>query len=124
MRLDRKLLLIAPTIVLALVVAGMVYAAVQLHVLSSVSDTLDERRAFIAAVKQGAKPLDQRQALGIIDAQFEVETKRSAALVAARDLLAVLSVIALVSLVVLGAGVRSVPREHWPKISLRRGEPA
>jgi hypothetical protein len=121
-RLDRKLLLIAPAIVLVFVVAGMIYAAVQMHVLAGVSRTLETRRTFIAAVKRGEKPLDQRQALNIIDAQFDVESRRSVALTATRDLLALLSGIAVVSVGVLGVGIRAVPREHWPRLSFRRSE--
>ncbi len=120
MRFDRKLLLIAPTIVLVLVVAGIIYSAVELQVLSGVSETLQERSDYVAAVERGEKPMDREQALKIIHAQFEVEAKRTAALVAARDLLGILSVIGAVSLVVLGVGVRSVPREHWPKLSFGR----
>jgi hypothetical protein len=119
-RLDRKLLLIAPAIVLVFVVAGMIYAAVQMHVLASVSDTLDTRRAFIAAVERGEKPFEQRQALSVIDAQFDVESRRSVALKATRDLLALLGAIALASVCVLGVGIRAVPREHWPRFSLGR----
>jgi hypothetical protein len=119
-RLDRKLLLIAPTIVLLFVVAGMIYATVQMHVLAGVSDTLDTRRAFITAVERGEKPLDQRQAVNIIDAQFDVEGRRSAALNATRDLLELLSVIALASIGMLAFGIRSVPREHWPRLTLGR----
>jgi hypothetical protein len=115
-RFDRKLLLIAPTIVLTLVVAGIISAAVQLHVLATVSETLQERSDYVAAVERGEKPMDREQALKIIHAQFEVEAKRTAALVAARDLLGVLSVIGIVSVIVLGVGVRGVPREHWPKL--------
>ncbi|HEX4684151.1 MAG TPA: hypothetical protein VH277_15650, partial [Gemmatimonadaceae bacterium] len=62
MRLDRKLLLIAPTIVMICVVAGMIYAAMQLHVLSSVSDSLQQRNDFMAAVQRGEKQLSARQA--------------------------------------------------------------
>jgi hypothetical protein len=123
-RLDRKLLLIAPTIVLVFVVAGIISAAVQLHVLSGVSDTLKERSDFIAAVERGQKTLDERQALGIIHLQFDVESKRTAAIGAARDLLIVLSAIGLVAVGVLTVGVRSVPREHWPRMSFGRGDAA
>jgi hypothetical protein len=119
-RLDRKLLLIAPAIVLAFVVAGIIYASVQLHVLSSVSETLTERSQFIASVERGEKALDQRQALGIIHLQFDVESKRTAAISAARDLLIVLSVIAAAALAALVVGIRSVPREHWPRASFGR----
>lgn len=117
MRLDRKLLLIAPTIVLVFVVAGMIYAAVQMHALAGVSDTLAERRAFITSVERGEKPLDQRQAINIIKAQFDVEGRRSTALTATRDLLELLSAIALGSIGMLAFGIRAVPREHWPRFS-------
>ena len=117
MRLDRKLLLIAPTIVLVFVAAAMIYAAVQMHALADVSRTLDTRRNFIAAVERGEKPLDQRQAINIIKAQFDVEERRTNAVNASRDLLELLSGIALASIAVLALGIRSVPRQHWPRFS-------
>ncbi len=115
MRLDKKLLLIAPTIVLVLVVAGMVYAAVQLHVLASVSETLKERAAFIASVERGEKTLEPRQSLSLLRVGLDVEARRTAAILASRDLLIELAAIGLVSCVVLAVGVRSVPRTHWPR---------
>ena len=125
MRLDKKLLLIAPTIVLVLVVAGMVYAAVQLHVLASVSETEKEREAFIGSVERGEKTLEPRQSLSLLRIGLDVETKRTAAILASRDLLAELSAIGLVSCIVLTLGVRAVPRTHWPRFgggASRRGQ--
>ena len=115
MRLDRKLLLIAPAIVLACVVAGMVYTAVELHVLARSSDTLTARKEFVDAVARGEKTLDQRQAVGILQVALDVEAKRSAAIAASRDLLLELSAVALVAWAVLVYGIRGVPREHWPR---------
>lgn len=115
MRLDRKLLLIAPTIVLGFVVAGMIYAAVQLRVLSNVGATWKDRSDFIASVERGDKKLDQRQSLGILRYSLDVEAKRTEAIVATRDLLIVLSAIALLSCGALVLGIRTVPREHWPR---------
>lgn len=117
MRLDRKLLLIAPTIVLFFVVAGMIYAAVQLRVLAGVSDSFKERSDFIAAVERGEKPLSQRQSAGLLRLALDVETKRTAAISATQDLLIVLSAIGVVACVVLSLGVRGVPREHWPRFA-------
>jgi len=114
-RLDRKLLLIAPAIVLACVVAGMVYTAVELHVLARSSDTLTARKEFVDAVARGEKTLDQRQAVGILQVALDVEAKRSAAIAASRDLLLELSAVALVAWAVLVYGIRGVPREHWPR---------
>lgn len=121
MRLDRKLLLIAPAIVLVLVVAGMVYASAQLHVLASVSASERDRSDFIAAVAAGKKPLNQQQAVDLLQWALEVEARRTAAIVASRDLLIELSAIAFASCVVLGIGIRGVPREHWPRFGAPRG---
>jgi hypothetical protein len=114
-RLDRKLLLIAPAIVLACVVAGMVYTAFELHVLARSSDTLAARKEFVDAVARGEKTLDQRQAVGILQVALDVEAKRSAAIAASRDLLIELSAVALIAWAVLVYGIRGVPREHWPR---------
>src|SRR4051812_6916476 len=102
----------------------MAYTAVQLHVLSSVSESLHEREQFIGAVERGEKPLDQRQALGIIRVSFDVEGKRTAAISAARDLMIVLAAISLAAVGALVIGIRSVPREHWPRVSMRGNSPA
>ncbi len=120
MRLDRKLLLIAPTIVLFFVVAGMLYATVQLHVLTTVGDSFADRSAFIAAVERGEKPLTQAQSVGLVRLGMDVEARRTAAIAATQDLLTVLASIAFVACVVLALGVRSVPREHWPRLALGR----
>jgi hypothetical protein len=120
-RLDRKLLLIAPAIVLFFVVAGIIYAAFQMHVLSSVSDTWKERSDFIASVERGEKTLTQKQAVGLLRYTLEVESKRTSAILASRDLLVVLAAIALVSCAVLAVGIRGVPREHWPRFEFGRG---
>lgn len=120
MRLDRKLLLIAPTIVLVFVFAGLIYAATQLRVLSNVGDTWKERSDYIAAVERGEKPLQADRAMILLRVALEVEAKRTAAISATRDLLLALAVIGVVSCVVLSIGVRSVPREHWPRLNFGR----
>jgi hypothetical protein len=114
-RLDRKLLLIAPTIVLVFVVAGMVYAAMQLHVLVSVSDNFKDRSDFITAVAHGQKPLGRTQSIALLQLALDVESKRTAAIAATQELLTALAAIAFVACVVLGIGIRGVPREHWPR---------
>ena len=122
MRLDRKLLLIAPTIILFCIAAGLVYAAVQLHVLESVGDSWQDRSAFIAAVEAGQKPLEMRQAVGMLRLSLEVEAKRTSAITASRDLLVVLSSMAVACCAVLAIGIRGVPREHWPRFGRVRAE--
>lgn len=120
MRLDRKLLLIAPTIVLICVVAGMIYAATQLHVLSSVSDTWKERSDFVAAIARGDKQITAAQAVRLLQFGLDVEQRRTAAIIASRDLLGWLAGIAFVACAALVVGIRTVPREHWPRLSLGR----
>jgi hypothetical protein len=101
--------------------AGIIYAAFQMHVLSSVSDTWQERSDFIASVERGEKTLSQKQAMGLLRYALEVESKRTSAIGASRDLLILLAAIALVSCGVLGIGIRAVPREHWPRLDFGRG---
>jgi hypothetical protein len=121
-RLDRKLLLIAPTIVLVFVVAGLLYATLQLHVLTSVSDTWKDRSDFVAAVQRGEKKMNEGQAINVLRFSLDVEAKRTAAITATRDLLIVLSATALLSCIVLAIGIRSVPREHWPRFSSKKSD--
>jgi hypothetical protein len=122
MRLDRKLLLIAPTIVLVFVFAGMVYTARELHLLSVGSASLKDRSDFISAVERGEKQLEPQKAIGIIRIALDAEAKRSAAITASRDLLVGLSAVGLISCLVLAIGIRSVPREHWPRFAFERSQ--
>ena len=115
MRLDKKLLLIAPTIVLVFVAAGMIYAALQLRWLGDVGNTWKERSEFVASVERGEKTLDQRQALSILRYSLDVEAKRTEAIGATRELLTILATIAVLSCIGLAFGIRKVPREHWPR---------
>jgi hypothetical protein len=109
-RLDKKILLIAPTIVLVFVVAGMIYATVQLRWMGDVGDTWKTRSDFAAAVERGEKPLNERQAINIIQHSLDVEAKQTEAIAAEKELMVVLSAIAAASLVALIIGVRAVPR--------------
>jgi hypothetical protein len=122
-RLDRKLLLIAPTIVLFFVVAGMAYAALELHFVARTSASLKDRSAFIEAVGRGEKTLNPQQSLGLLRLSLQVEERRAAALAASRDLLIVLTAITFVACVVLVAGIRTVPREHWPRFDFTGKKP-
>jgi hypothetical protein len=121
-RLDRKLLLIAPTIVLFFVVAGMAYAAVQLHFVAGTSRSLGDRSAFIGAIERGEKTLSVQQSTGLLRLSLQVEEKRAAALTASRDLLIVLSAMTFGSCCVLAIGIRSVPRQHWPRFGKQKDD--
>jgi hypothetical protein len=120
MKLDRKLLLIAPTIVLVFIVAGLIYTSMQLSVLTSGAESLSERSDFIASVERGQRSLAERQAVGIIRLSLEVEGRRTAAITAARELIVVLAVMTGACCIVLLLGIRHVPREHWPRFGFGR----
>jgi hypothetical protein len=122
-RLDRKLLLIAPTIVLLFVFAGFIYTAAELRVLGSVSSNWKDRSDYITAVQRGEKPLEPSKAVGILRFALDAEAKRTAAIMASRDLVLALSVIGLLSCAVLVVGVRAVPREHWPTLRASGSRP-
>lgn len=120
MRLDRKLLLIAPAIILVLLFLGIAYTATQLHVLASVSNDWTARNQFITAVAHGTKPLTERQAVEMLQYSVAAEKQRTDALTAAWQLLAVLAAVGLVCCASLAAGIRGVPREHWPRFTRGR----
>jgi len=123
-RLDRKLLLIAPAIVLVFVAAGVAYTAYQLHYLVDSAASWRDRSDFIEAVGRGQKPLSTQQAVNILKWSLEVEAKRTTAINATRGLLIELAVIGFVACGVLALGIRSVPREHWPRLQLGRARDA
>ena len=110
MRLDKKILLIAPTIVLAFVVGGMIYATVQLRWLTGVGETWKARNDYVSAAERGEKPMTEKQALNILRYSLDTEAKRTDAIAAEEGLLVILSAIAAVSVVALIIGVRAVPR--------------
>ena len=120
MRFDRKLLLIAPAIVLAFVAGGVGYTAYQLHYLVDSPASWRTRSDFIDSVGRGQKPLSEQQAIRILQSSLEYESRRTAAINASRDLLIELSAIAFVSCGVLALGIRGVPREHWPRLQFGR----
>jgi hypothetical protein len=109
-RLDRKLLLIAPTIVLVCVVAGMIYATLQLRFLTDLGGTWKDRNEYVSAAERGEKPLTEKQALNILRYSLDTEAKRTEAIHAEQSLLTLLTAIAVLCLLVLVIGVRGVPR--------------
>jgi len=117
MTFDRKLLLIAPTIVLAFIVAGMAYATTQLRVLNSGEDTWKERSNFVAAVERKEKSLTPAQATTLLKLSLDVEARRAAGIRAAHDLLFALAIMTAICVLVLVFAIRRIPREHWPRFN-------
>jgi len=116
MKFDRKLLLIAPTIVLLFVVGGMFYEVSQLRLLAASENSWQQRSDFIASVENGKRELSAPHAVKIVRYSLDAERKRTDAINAASDLLTLLAGIAGVSLLVLAEGIRRIPREHWPSL--------
>ena len=116
LKLDRKLLLIAPTIVLVFIVGALVYTGIQIRALTSGENTWSSRREFVASVAAGQKTMSAEQAVGLLNISLEVESRRAAALHDAYDLVLTLSGMTAACCVVLTLGIRRVPREHWPRL--------
>lgn len=116
MKFDRKLLVIAPTIVLLFVVGGLFYEVSQLRLLTASEDTWQQRSDFIASIENGRRELSAPHAVKIVRYSLDAERRRTDAIDAASDLLTVLAGIAGVSLLVLAEGIRRIPREHWPRL--------
>ena len=119
MKFDRKLLLIAPAIVLVFIAAGLVYAGFELRALTAGEGTWTQRRDFVAAVAAGEKTISIQQAMSILSVSLEVEARRAAAIRDAYDLLFALAAMTAAACVVLVFGIRRVPREHWPRFSFQ-----
>lgn len=120
MKFDRKLLLIAPTIVLLFVVGGMFYEVSQLRLLATSENSWQRRSDFIASVETGKRELSAPHAIKIVRYSLDAERRRTDAINAASDLLTLLAGIAGVSLLVLAAAIRRIPREHWPSLGPTR----
>jgi hypothetical protein len=110
MPLDRKFLLIAASFVLTLIVAGMFYTGTRLSVLVAASENWQTRSAFIDALERGEKQLNPAQATQLVRVALEAEHRRTEAITAARELVAILSWMGLAACALLIYAVRGVPR--------------
>ena len=110
MRLDRKFLLIAPTIVLALIVAGMFYTATRLRQISEASDNWQKRSDYVASIERGQKKITNEKAVQLVRLSLEAERRQVAAIAATNQLLLTLGAMTLVCCVVLLWAIRGVPR--------------
>ncbi len=112
MRVDRKLLLIIPTVVLVLLSAGLFYTATRLRLIVVGSDDLPRRAAIVGSLERGERRISTAQAIGIIRVSLEAEQNRTAAIDAAHDLVQLVAWITAGCCVLLIWGIRQVPRER------------
>jgi hypothetical protein len=110
MRLDRKFLLIAPTLVLALVVAGLFYTTTRLDQIVQSSDNLQQRSDYVAALERGERHITNDKAVQIVRLSIDAERERTRAIVAANELLLTLGAMTLVCCGVLLWTIKGVPR--------------
>lgn len=111
MGLDRKFLLIASCGILLLIFGGVFYAATRLQIITLGSESLQRRSDFIAAVERGEKTISAPQAVGLIRLSLDAEMKRTAAIVATRQLLTLLATFGVLCCAVLAWSIRRVTRE-------------
>lgn len=110
MRLDRKFLLIAPTLVLALISAGMFYTASRLRQIVEASDNWQMRSEFVAAIEHGQRRITNEKAVQIVRLSLDAEQKQAGAIEATNELLLTLGGMTLVCFVVLLWTIKGVPR--------------
>jgi hypothetical protein len=110
MRLDRKFLLIAPTLVLAVIVAGMFYTATRLRQIVEASDNWQMRSDYVTSIEHGQRRITNEKAVQLVRLSLEAERRRTAAIAATDDLLRTLGLMTLACCAALLWTIRSVPR--------------
>jgi hypothetical protein len=110
MKLDRKFLLIAPTMVLVVIVAGLFYATTQLRLIVQSSDNLPRRSAYVAQLEQGTRQISNAKAIEIVRLSLEAEQRRTAAITAANELLITLGLMTLGCCAALFWVIKGIPR--------------
>src|SRR5438067_831776 len=110
MRLDRKFFLIAPTLVLAFIVAGMLYTTTRLRQIVEASDSWRMRSDYVASIEHGQRRITSEKAVQLVRLSLEAERRRTGAIVATNELLLTLGAVTLACCVVLLWAIRGVPR--------------
>ena len=110
MPLDRKFLLIATSVVLALIVAGMFYTNTRLGLLVAASENWQTRSAFVGALERGEKELNPAQATQLVRVALEAERRRTEAIAATQEVVSILSWMGLAACALLVYAIRGVPR--------------
>ena len=110
MRLDRKFLLIAPTLVLGVIVAGLFYTTTRLRQIVEASDNWQMRSDYVASLEQGKRHITNEKAVQLVRLSLEAERRRTGAIVATNELLLTLGAMTLACCVALLWTIRGVPR--------------
>jgi hypothetical protein len=110
MRLDRKFLLIAPTLVLGVIVAGMFYTATRLRQIVEASDNWQRRSDYVASIEHGQRRITNEKAVQLVRLSLEAERRRTDAITATNELLLTLGLMTLACCAALLWTIRGVPR--------------
>jgi hypothetical protein len=110
MRLDRKFYLIAPTLVLILIVAGVFYTTTRLRQIVAASDNLQRRSDYVTQIEGGQRHITNDKAVQLVRLSLEAERARSSAIVAANELLLTLAAMTFLCSGVLLWAIKGVPR--------------
>jgi hypothetical protein len=110
MRLDRKFLLIAPTLVLWVIVAGMFYTATRLRQIVEASDNWQRRSDYVASIEHGQRRITNEKAVQLVRVSLEAERRRTDAITATNELLLTLGLMTLACCAALLWTIRGVPR--------------
>jgi hypothetical protein len=110
MRFDRKFYLIAPTLVLVFIVAGVFYAASRLRQIVSASDNLQRRMDYVAQIEKGQRHITNEKAVQLVRLSLEAEQVRSGAIVATNELLLTLGAMTFLCCGALLWAIKGVPR--------------
>lgn len=110
MKLDRKFLLIAPSIVLVFIAVGLLYTTTQLRLVVQSSDNLPRRMAYVASLEQGKSQITTTKAVQIVKLSLEAEQRRSEAITAANELLITLGAMTFACCAVLFWVIKGIPR--------------
>ena len=110
MRFDRKFYLIAPTLVLVFIVAGVFYTATRLGQIVAASDNLQRRMDYVAQIEKGQRRITNEKAVQLVRLSLEAEQVRSGAIVATNELLLTLGAMTFLCCGALLWAIKGVPR--------------
>ena len=110
MRFDRKFYLIAPTLVLVFIVAGVFYTASRLRQIVAASDNLQRRSDYVTQIERGQRHITNEKAVQIVRLSLEAEHVRTSAIAAANELLITLGAMTVLCCGALLWAIKGVPR--------------
>jgi hypothetical protein len=110
MRFDRKFYLIAPTLVLVFIVAGLFYTTTRLRQIVAASDNWQRRSDYVTQIEHGQRHITNEKAVQLVRLSLEAEQVRSSAIVATNELLLTLGAMIVLCCGMLLWAIKGVPR--------------